>query len=252
MSKGQHSKTGVWVAADFRDNLIIDRYDPMFAGMRASKIKHLRSANSEDALTWNVFRSLRQIDPANWLPDLFRSAFEHRAAPPSTHATVELWQSVPPPPSLVLLGDEGESEVDIVIDAPDWVWFIEAKLGSDVSQGTTTRPDRDQVLRNVDVGSWYAGVRPFYFSLLIRDGSSTPNGVALVAKYAQLSATRELLAGHRPDGLVNLHGVSLLRWDQVAEVLRAAQESAARPAEASFASRALEWLRERGIARGAG
>jgi hypothetical protein len=44
---------------DFRDNLIIDRHDPIFASMRASKIKHLRSENSEDAVTWNVFRPSR-------------------------------------------------------------------------------------------------------------------------------------------------------------------------------------------------
>jgi len=57
------SPSGVLIADDFRDNLIIDRHDPVFADMRASKIKHLRSANSEDAVTWNVFRSLRQIAP---------------------------------------------------------------------------------------------------------------------------------------------------------------------------------------------
>lgn len=48
---GQLSSSGVWIAADFRSNLIIDRYDPVFADMRASKLKHLRSANSEDAVT---------------------------------------------------------------------------------------------------------------------------------------------------------------------------------------------------------
>jgi hypothetical protein len=45
------SPSGVWVEDDFRTNLIIDRYDPVFADMRASKLKHLRSANSEDAVT---------------------------------------------------------------------------------------------------------------------------------------------------------------------------------------------------------
>jgi hypothetical protein len=62
------SQSGVLVADDFRDNLIIDRFDPVFTGMRASKLKHLRSENSEDAVTWNVFRSLRQIEPLVWLP----------------------------------------------------------------------------------------------------------------------------------------------------------------------------------------
>ena len=52
---GRLSPSGIWIADDFRSNLIIDRYDPVFADMRASKLKHLRSVNSEDAVTWNVF-----------------------------------------------------------------------------------------------------------------------------------------------------------------------------------------------------
>ena len=158
------SPSGVPIARDFRDNLIIDRYDPVFADMRASKIKYIRSANSEDAVTWNVFRSLRQIAPSCWLPLLWSKAFPSEAVPPDTLASVSLWPSIEPPLGLLAYGDEGASEIDVVIEAATWVWFIEAKYGSDISLGTTTRPERDQVLRNIDVGSYYAGVRPFYFT----------------------------------------------------------------------------------------
>jgi hypothetical protein len=34
---GHLTPSGVLIAADFRANLIIDRYDPVFADMRASK-----------------------------------------------------------------------------------------------------------------------------------------------------------------------------------------------------------------------
>lgn len=71
IQSGHRSLSGVWIADDFRSNLIIDRYDPVFADMRANKIKHLKSANSEDAITWNVFRSLRQVNPATWLSVLW-------------------------------------------------------------------------------------------------------------------------------------------------------------------------------------
>jgi hypothetical protein len=64
------SKSGVRLYDDCRDNLIIDRYHPDLAPMRGSKRDKLRSENSEDALTWNVFRSLSQIDPGFWLPRL--------------------------------------------------------------------------------------------------------------------------------------------------------------------------------------
>ena len=50
---GGHSKTGVRIANTFRDNLIIDRYDPSFLTMRGAKTDSMRSENSEDVLTWN-------------------------------------------------------------------------------------------------------------------------------------------------------------------------------------------------------
>src|SRR5260221_7089729 len=143
--EGQLSPSGVFIAADFRANLIIDRYDPVFADMRASKLKHLRSENSEDAVTWNVFRSLRQIDPAAWLPELCRRGLPGMPTLAPSLSTLSLWVPANPPPGLLQDGDEGVSEVDVVIEAPSWAWFIEAKYHSDISTGTTTRPLRDQV-----------------------------------------------------------------------------------------------------------
>src|SRR2546428_8092794 len=106
-NEGQLSPSGVWVANDFRANLIIDRYDPVFADMRASKLKHMRSVNSEDAVTWNAFRSLRQITPGVWLPSLWRLAFPSLERPADLLATVKLWLSVPPPLGLIAEGDDG-------------------------------------------------------------------------------------------------------------------------------------------------
>jgi hypothetical protein len=134
--KGRLSPSGVLIADDFRENIIIDRHDPVFADMRASKLKHLRSANSEDAVTWNVFRSLRQIAPQIWLPVLWQRAFPAIACPSDLKAVVKLWQSIPPPIGLLDGGDEGHSEIDVVIEASTRVWFIEAKYRSDISIGT--------------------------------------------------------------------------------------------------------------------
>jgi hypothetical protein len=241
------SPSGVRIARDFRDNLIIDRYDPVFADMRASKVKHLRSVNSEDAVTWNVFRSLRQIAPSLWIPSLWRLAFPDQTAPADTAAIVRLWVSLPPPVGLLTDGDEGASEVDIVIEAPTWVWCIEAKYRSDISLGTTTRPHRDQLLRNIDVGSYYAGVRRFYFSLLTVSRDRSPEGAARVESYRDFEMVRERLRKHRPDGLTNLHGVGSLSWNDCATVLTMVNASASRTDEREYAVRALEWLRERGI-----
>ncbi len=243
--RGKHSASGVWLADDFRDNLIIDRFDPAFSLMRASKRKHLRSQNSEDAVTWNVFRSLRQIDPAVWLPVLWAKAFSSPC--PSNQAIVRLWSSVAPPPALVADLDEGESEIDIVLESDRWAWFIEAKYRSDISKGTTTRPARDQILRNIDVGSYYAGVREFYFSLLVYDRKLSPAGLDMVEKYKNPDVPRRMLSAHRPDGLTNLREVSSLTWADLAAVLGYVRQAACREDERQYAVRASEWLSARGI-----
>jgi len=113
--------SGVRLAKDFRNNLIIDRYDPVFASMRPTKLKHLRSENSEDAVTWNVFRSLRQMSPAAWLRPLAAAGIPGHVLSNEEQTVVDLWRSVDPPPALLLTGDEGPSEIDVIIESPHWV-----------------------------------------------------------------------------------------------------------------------------------
>jgi hypothetical protein len=243
---GQLSPSGVWIANDFRSNLIIDRYDPVFADMRASKTKHLRSANSEDAITWNVFRSLRQVDPVAWLPALWNEAFPAMGLPDNPRGViVRLWESIDPPLGLLTDGDEGPSEIDVIIEAAPWVWFIEAKYRSDISSGTKVRPDRDQILRNLDVGTHYAGVRQFFFSLLISSESRSPLGLQKLKEYQDVETVRAKLAAHRGDRLINLQGAGQLTWHQMAKVLKYAQEKAVRQDERCYAKRAWDWMRER-------
>ncbi len=246
------SRGGVRIADSFRSNLIVDRYDPIFVGMRASKLKHLCSENSEDAVTWNVFRSLRQIDPGAWLPKLRDEASLPGQALSTDGVAVTVWRDVPPPPALLLEGDEGTSEIDIVIEAPTWVWFIEAKFRSDISGGTTTRPDRDQILRNIDVGSYYAGVREFFFSLLVKDAGTSRKGITAIEEYSDLVHTRSILDSHRPDGLENLRSIGVLEWQQLGRVLASAAATARNEDECEIARRALAWLREKGLAESAG
>jgi hypothetical protein len=61
MTNGIRTPSGVFVADNFRDTLIIDRYDPQLIGLDGKKRNHMRSENSDDVVTWNVFRSLRRI-----------------------------------------------------------------------------------------------------------------------------------------------------------------------------------------------
>ena len=152
---------------------------------------------------------------------------------------MSLWLSVSPPPGLLAGGDEGNSEIDVAIESPSWVWFIEAKYRSDIETGTKTRPERDQVLRNIDVGSYYARTRDFFFSLLVVSPETSPLGAAAVGEYSDFSKTRALLQAHRSDRLTNLRAVTLLTWLDMAAVLTDARDSVVRIDERHYADRSL-------------
>ena len=98
------------------------------------------------------------------------------------------------------------------------------------------------------MGSYYAGTRDFFFSLLVVSRETSPVGAAAVAEYSDFSKTRALLQAHRSDRLTNLRAVTLLTWLDMAAVLTDARDSVVRIDERHYADRALEWMRVKGLA----
>lgn len=240
--------SGVFVSDDFRDNLIVDRYDNVFASMRGEKINCLRSENSEDALTWNVWRSLQKIDPSLWLPLFFFQTFGQELSEPPRFVTLDLWPTVLPPPALRLFQkDEGPSEIDVRIETERVVCFVEAKYKSDISPRTKNNPDRDQIVRNLDLGSWYAGRRDFFFALLVLDETQSPDGLAVLRRYAESRDAILSRLTHRTDGLENLKGIGQVAWRDMAAILRQCESQAQRDDEKSAARLAAEWLSSKGV-----
>jgi hypothetical protein len=207
------SKSGVIISENFRDNLIISKYDNQFFNMRTEKMDKMCSENSEDVLTWNVFKSLSQIDPKLWLPNIFSKAFNAEFSY-DTLVKIDLWKSIEPPKSITdFQKDEGNSEVDIIIESDKFVWFIEAKYKSDISMRTTNNENRDQLLRNIDVGSFYSGVRDFYFSLLYFDEEKTKNGMDRIELYSNIGAYEfKTMLPHRSDNMENIKGICKIKW----------------------------------------
>ncbi|MEH7253828.1 DUF1643 domain-containing protein [Neobacillus niacini] len=236
----EKSKNGVLLNKDFRDSLIIDKYDIEILNWRGRKLDQLRSENSEDAMTWNVFRSLKQINPSDWLPYLFKQSF-HQDFPYSLETIdIILWKKLNPPVNLPIR--EGQSEVDVIIESDEFVWFIEAKYKSDISLGTTHDKTRNQIIRNIDVGLDYKNGKDFYFSLLILDEEHSPKGYHYinVCSYSLDHIMNDI--PHRRDGLINLKGVGLLTWLDLLNVLGVSKRGTEIEFQRVVATQAEQWL----------
>lgn len=146
----------------------------------------LNSPDSEDFLTWSIFRPLRDVRPlSKWLVPFFQKGlkrwevFEEKDLdeavlkfwygrksrefyPPKEH---QEWLKRKLEDSRILrfkerakVGKrlEGPTEVDLVIETPKTLTFIEAKRTADIDCKTSYDPYRDQITRNLDVGSYQA------------------------------------------------------------------------------------------------
>ena len=74
------------------------------------------------------------------------------------------WEKQPRPVGI----HEGSTEVDLVMSSAQDLVFAEVKMDASTSSGTTTNPDRDQLLRNLDIGNRRASRESKRFSLVSR------------------------------------------------------------------------------------
>ncbi len=165
---------GPFIYDDFRDNHVIwpGREPHLVKFLRQSfkginhKMKNARSANSEDALTWSCFDTLRNVSKgrrALALDELWELAYGDMTAPDGLEAsTIHIGKSYG-------VGKK-TTEVDLSFEGNGFPWFwVEAKLYSPVSQADpgNDKP-HNQIERKLTIGLRAAQAmhKDFYFILL--------------------------------------------------------------------------------------
>ncbi|WP_419882889.1 DUF1643 domain-containing protein [Peribacillus sp. B-H-3] len=234
------SKSGVLLNTNYKDSLIIDKYSSDFKRWREMKLEQLKSENSEDAITWNVFRSFEQIDPKSWLALLFEKSFQKEIKYKLEFIDIHLWKRLNPAINLPL--PEGQSEIDIIIESDEFVWFIEAKYKSDISMKTTHDSKRNQVIRNIDVGLDYAKGKDLYFTLLILNDKYSPNGLSIANEYMNSNNKIMIDLPHRIHELSKLRGISILTWLDILNIFSSLDSSTIDEFERVVAKQARIWL----------
>lgn len=164
-----------------------DRFPPSIA----EGLPKVLSESSEDARTWHYFSPLLNDEPQRTriLTQLIRQSF-FGAVPPQvfkeiTRAKLEFWPKLPAPPSRPQ--SEGDFEPDLLIKlGKSAVVFVEARCQSGISEFTNFDRKRDQVIRLIDVGSWYARQHGFdcICLLVLQYGDAQINAQKIVNRYA--------------------------------------------------------------------
>ncbi len=222
------SDTGVRVFADFRDNLIVDKDDPS-VNTHGNRFRYRRgivrglsymgSENSEDAITWNVFRTLIKSPVSEWFSHIFPV---NMTGEEYENTEFSFWKEFIPPPSRPV--KEGKTQVDFTVETPDKLIFLEVKYKSDISPGTRYDAERDQIIRNVDTGTWAACEKGknFYFILLIsRDCNLSADKFNL---YKKKPERMEEKIGFYRDDIKDYSSVAghmhLLYWEDLYRILQ--------------------------------
>jgi hypothetical protein len=228
--------------------LHLDRLMELPKGRKAQDMDRiLHSPNSEDWATWNFFQILLGQYPNGWWGHLVAAArrrnpelefrFDERSQPVPL-----FWTAVRSPshyeersrarmlesgnPEWIARAGspepvEGPSEIDIAFEHNEFLIFVEAKLGSDLSMSTSYDPQRNQIVRNIDCLIEKADGRMPFFWMLARDDDPGRAYVQLMKGYKNDPALLARDLPHRsPETLAQIaQNLTLLLWRDFSELV---------------------------------
>jgi hypothetical protein len=170
------------------------------------------SPRSEDWVTWNFIQLLRTVKPDDWMAHLLAHA-PGGASCDFSNCLPSFWKRVAPPRDL-----DGPTEIEMVLDSPKALAFLEAKLFSDVSGGTKHDPARNQIVRTIDCLLGEAAGREARLWMLVRDAQSRRLYTGLINEYRSNPGTLAQALPHRdPERIQRVAGsLGLILWSDLA------------------------------------
>jgi len=138
---------------------------------------------------------------------------------------LKFWDKYFPPMSRPF--PEGESHVDLTIETSNKLIFIEATYKADISKNTKHDPDRDQIIRNIDVGTWAAKKRGKEFHFILLTLKTNTYSVDKLQYYKSgPSHIIDQIGSYRKDikDYVSLcENIHVIYWDQILTALEKMQ-----------------------------
>jgi len=192
---------------------------------------------SEDVLTANVFGIIKNLNHGVWFRNFLCETL-HAQIPDREFRDLKFyfWKRYPSPREYNK--KEGPSEVDVTLELDSVVFFVEAKYRSGLATGTTYDEERDQIVRNLDVGLSYSKkLKKRFFLLIITNEDKPP---ALLTCYRKHPAE---LARKLPyqKGLDLTSCVAWTNWREIMNTLKGKLKEFSL-AERRFVNDLLEYL----------
>lgn len=197
----------------------------------------------QQALTWNVFRTLELISPAFWLRR-FHVRLTGDAPPPAAQMLrVSLWQPLPLPPIQRIDGARPDPVADVVIETEHAVWVMTVD-SADIGAFDT----HDPVAAVVDAGAWRAGARRHVHGCINTARTSPAAEKLWTTRYDRSTSSTTIRSATRGPSRPRLDAFGDIRWEGLAAVLQDCTQADNLPAiERALAQNALAWLRDVGI-----
>ena len=230
------------VIHDVRDQFVIAAHHADRLRRPAATPGATEHTRFQQALIWNVFRTLELLAPSFWLRRLHVRLTGEPSIVPAQIVEVRLWRALPLPPIQRIDGGRPDVLADVVIETEHAVWTLIVAPGGDAGHEDVRAAEL------VDAGAWLAGARRHHCGVIEAGITSTSLGSVLKSRYARSRESAALRSATRGPAAPAAVTWGVLQWAEMAALLQECRDAHNLPLiERTLARNALDWLDVVGI-----